>query len=55
MDKLSLVNDIKSRIEEESGKETPNKELIKEMVRDLYIHSIGLNNLNINGNFKLIP
>ncbi len=55
MNNLTIINEIKAKIEDESKKENPNVNLIKEMTRDLMILSIGLDNLNINGNFKLIP
>lgn len=55
MNNLAIINEIKSKIEVESKKETPDINLIKEMTRDLMILSIGLDNSNINGNFKLIP
>jgi len=55
MNNLKIINEIKDKIKEESEKEIPNIDLIKEMSRDLMILSIGLNNLNINGNFKILP
>lgn len=55
MNNLKIINEIKEKIKEESEKENPNVNLVKEMTRDLMILSIGLDNLNINGNFKLLP
>lgn len=55
MNKLKLNNQIKDRIKEEKDKENPDVELLKELYRDLMLHGIGLDNLNIVGKFKIKP